>query len=149
MKLSSKNIILSAIGLFIGTAIYSCDNHIPLGQLAQQAHDSHAANDHAQYVKTMHQIKQHNNAKKPFHKISDAQTEQLIESAIALGLSHHDNKPYDKIECFYGATRSLKSFGKQPRFQRHYRISTDLLLQVYDICQHQEIDKLKLGKSQK
>ncbi|AXK61001.1 hypothetical protein [Candidatus Chromulinivorax destructor] len=149
MKLPSKNIILAGFTLLLSTAIQSCDNHIPLAQLAQQAHDSHAANDYAQYAKTMHQIRQHNKAKKPFHKITDAQTEQLIESAIALGLSHHDNKPYDKTECFYGATRSLKSFGKQPRFQRYYPVSPDLLFQVYDICQHQEIDKLILGKSQK
>ena len=148
MKIASKEILLSCISLFFAPSLYSSDSS--LAQLAQQAHRAHQADNQTEYSIIMQQLRENSAAKKPLHKVADAQTAQQIESAIALGLVNDDNQSYDKHECFFGATRHLKQFAhKSGHFNPQYPISTELLFQVYTICQKQEIDKLELGKSSK
>lgn len=148
MKFLFKKMLFSCLGLFFSPCLYSSDSS--LAQLAQQAHQAHQRDNQKEYFTIMQQLQQNPAAKKPLHKITDAQTAKQIESAIALGLSNHDNRSYDKHECFYGATRHLKQFaGNSTYFNPQYPVSAELLLRVYTICQDQEIDKLTLGKSNK
>ena len=148
MKFLSKKILFSCLGLLFSPCLYSSDSSF--AQLAQQAHQAHESGNQTEYLVIMQQLRKNSAAKKPLYKITDAQTAKQIESAIALGLLNNDNRPYDKHECFFGATRHLKQFaGKAGHFNPQYPISTELLFRVYTVCQHQEIDKLTLGKSSK
>lgn len=148
MNFLSKKILFCFFSILFSSCVYSSESS--LAELAQQAHQAYRNNNQAEYVAAIQQLQQNPAAKKPLYKVADAQTAQQIELAIALGLSDHDNQPYDKQECFFGATRHLKQFaGNSGYFNPQYSVSTKLLFQVYAICQHQEIDALKLGKSRK
>lgn len=148
MEFLSKKMLFNCLGLLFSPCLYSSESS--LTQLAHQAHQAHQSNNQTEYFVIMQQLRHNPAAKKSLHKVADAQTAKQIESAIALGLLNNDDQSYDKHECFYGATRHLKQFaGKTGHFNPQYPISTEILFRVYTICQHQEIDKLKLGKSSK
>ena len=119
--------------------------------ISKEACDKCREADRAKHFEFVAKLRNHPDADKPLHTITDAFTENKVESTIC-GIFYNDDRIDDKTECFYGTTRYLKKsidkksvrkWGEtgtvtsftETRFKPELNISINDLFKIYDDCQ--------------